>query len=362
VRSFTKKAGVRVAGAERCPCGSPDPGTRRWCAGTMRLPWSEPGRHARGHQENGNATPPDPGSAPAPGPGRMFHGGRPDVPRAPGRSPGARTFPGGRLPRGLPCARNPGYRGALLRIRAPEGSPPGIPGPVARVWRVVAAPRSSRQFRLGGLNGDQLGVLSVLCPLHPSHPAHQAGNVRCRCRCRYGERRGAGRGRGGSMTGGSAADWPGAEQIRAARGVFARHRRRRHPDRSRCGFCGGAWRLAPTASGRLVEGCAARHLVADVLDHADQFDDAGRLLPPPVLDLPRDAVSPCLPVPPSVRDRRCEVAPAPAPVPPSGRPRAGRAGPAPPQGTPPAGTRRAGEASWGREAGPPQRDDLPGPA
>ena len=104
------------------------------------------------------------------------------------------------------------------------------------------------------------------------------------------------------MTGASAVDRPGDEHVRAARGVFARHRRRRHPDRSRCGFCGGAWRLAPTASGRLVEGCAARHLVADVLDRAGQFDQAGNLVPPPAPGRPVNAAPPRRPVPPSGRD------------------------------------------------------------
>ena len=85
------------------------------------------------------------------------------------------------------------------------------------------------------------------------------------------------------MTGGSAVDRPGEEQVRAARAVFARHRRRRYPDRSRCGFCGGAWRVAPTESGRLLEGCAARHLVAGLLERSSQLDDTGRLVPPPVL-------------------------------------------------------------------------------
>jgi len=93
------------------------------------------------------------------------------------------------------------------------------------------------------------------------------------------------------VTGSSAADPPGQEQVRAARGVFARHRRRRHPDRPRCGFCGGLWRLAPTAAGRLIEGCAARHLVADVLDRAGQFDQAGNLVPP----LPRPPPAPGTP-------------------------------------------------------------------
>jgi hypothetical protein len=101
------------------------------------------------------------------------------------------------------------------------------------------------------------------------------------------------------MSDATAAGRPSDEQVRAARGVFARHRRRRHPDRARCGFCGGVWRLAPTTSGRLVEGCAARHLVADVLARADQFDQAGNLVPPPAPGRPANAAPPRRPVPPS---------------------------------------------------------------
>lgn len=78
----------------------------------------------------------------------------------------------------------------------------------------------------------------------------------------------------------SPADGSTDKQVRAARGVFARHRRQRYPDRTRCGFCGGRWRSASTGTGRTVEGCAARHLVAGLLDGAGQLDEAGRLVPP----------------------------------------------------------------------------------
>ncbi|MDM4723489.1 hypothetical protein QTQ03_29365 [Micromonospora sp. WMMA1363] len=72
----------------------------------------------------------------------------------------------------------------------------------------------------------------------------------------------------------------GTDAIKAARRVFIRHKQCRM-NISRCRFCGGAWRQRDGQ--RLVDGCAARQLVAGLLVAAGQIDAVGHLTPPPVL-------------------------------------------------------------------------------
>lgn len=79
--------------------------------------------------------------------------------------------------------------------------------------------------------------------------------------------------------GSSPAAPPGAEEIRAARRVAAQHRRRRHPDKHRCGLCGGRWEVGRTRSGRPSRGCPPRRQALEILDAVGQLDELGRPVP-----------------------------------------------------------------------------------
>lgn len=73
---------------------------------------------------------------------------------------------------------------------------------------------------------------------------------------------------------------PDETEVRAARATVARHRRRRYPDQSACGFCGGPWRSGVTYTGRPVAGCFRRRHAVDVLDVAGWVTADGRLTAP----------------------------------------------------------------------------------
>lgn len=66
-------------------------------------------------------------------------------------------------------------------------------------------------------------------------------------------------------------------EVTSARRVMAQHRRRRHPDRHRCGYCGEPWRTAETRTGVTVKGCTRRRRAMSVLAAAGHLDELGRL-------------------------------------------------------------------------------------
>ena len=61
------------------------------------------------------------------------------------------------------------------------------------------------------------------------------------------------------------------EEAKAARAVFARHRRRTRE--ARCAFCGGPWRRP--GSRVPVAGCAARQYAGEALAAVGQLDNNG---------------------------------------------------------------------------------------